>query len=137
LNQSSEEVELYEDKLADVYLTDSQKKAILKSRIDTQKVDLIREEAAYEIDRDYPNIGALAFSKKVADLTKEKMDGLFNNVWDEQKSVMDQAERRKNLPLEYDDPEDRQILDQILKEAGGNRVKAREIAKKKGYTIGK
>jgi len=130
------EVEIYENKLADIYLTDSQKKAILKSRINTAKIDLLREEAAAEVDEKYPNISALQFNKKVDKLLQPKLNDLFDNVWGDQKSIIDQSEARKKIPLDYDDPEGRQILNQILKEAGGNRVKAREIAKKKGYTIG-
>lgn len=131
------EVEIYENKLADLYLNDTQKKAILKSRINTAKVDLIREEAAAKVEENHPNISALQFSKKVDELAQPKINELFNSIWDEQKHVLDQAENRKNIPLDFDDPDDKQILEQILKEAGGNRVKAREIAKKKGYTIGK
>ncbi len=131
------EVELYEEKLADLYLTDSQKKAILKSRINASKIKLIREEAAQEVDEKYPNITALQFNKKVEELSKAKSDALFNVVWDEQKSVLDQAENLKKIPLDYEDPEGRVILEQIMKEAGGDRNKARQIAKKKGYTVGK
>ncbi len=131
------EIELYENKLADTYLTDSQKKAILKSRINSAKIDLLREEAAAEVEERYPNITALQFNKKVDELVKPKIDSLFNNVWGDQKAALDQAEARKKIPLDYDDPEGKQILDQILKEAGGNRQKARDIAKKKGYTVGK
>lgn len=131
------EVEIYENKLADLYLDDSQKKAILKSRINASKIPIIREEAAAEVEEKYPNISALQFNKKVEELAKPKVNALFNSVWDEQKSVLDQAESRKGVPLDYDDPQDRQILDQILKEANGNRTRAREIAKKKGYKIGK
>lgn len=130
------EVEIYENKLADVYLTDEQKKAILKSRINTAKVDLIREEAAAEIEEKYPDVSALQFNKKVEELAKPKIDALFNNIWDDQKASLDQAENRKKIPLDYNDPESRQILDQIMKEAGGNRDKARQIAKKKGYIVG-
>lgn len=130
------EVEIYENKLADVYLTDEQKKAILKSRINTAKVDLIREEAAAEIEEKYPDVSALQFNKKVEELAKPKIDVLFNNIWDDQKASLDQAENRKKIPLDYNDPESRQILDQIMKEAGGNRDKARQIAKKKGYIVG-
>ena len=131
------EVELYENKLADLYLTDSQKKAILKSRINTSKIDLIKEEAAQEVEEKFPNISALQFNKKVDEIAKPKINALFNNIWEDQKYALDQAENRKNIPLDYDDPEGREILNQILIEAGGNKTRAREIAKKKGYIIGK
>ena len=131
------EVEIYENKLADLYLTDSQKKAILKSRINTAKIDLIREEAAQKVEEKFPNISALQFSRKVDEIAKPQINALFNTIWDEQKSIFDQAESRKGMPLDFDDPDDKQILSQIMKEAGGDRNKAREIAKKKGYKIGK
>lgn len=131
------EVEIYENKLADIYLDDAQKKAILKSRINTAKIDLIREEAAQEVEEKYPNITALQFNKKIDEIAKPKIEALFNSIWGEQKAVLDQAEALKQIPLDYDDPQGRQILDQIMKEAGGDRSKARQIAKKKGYTVGK
>lgn len=131
------EVEIYENKLADIYLNDSQKKAILKSRINTAKIDLIREEAAQEVEEKHPNISALQFNKKIDEIAKPRIDALFNSIWGEQKAVLDQAEALKQIPLDYDDPEGKQILEQIMKEAGGDRNKARQIAKKKGYTIGK
>ncbi len=127
------EVELYEDKLADIYLTDSQKKAILKSRVNTAKIDLIREEAAAEVEQKYPNISALQFNKKVEELSQPKVNALFNSVWDEQKHVLDQAEKRKKVSLDINDPEDKDIIRQILKEANGNYIEAEKIAKKKGY----
>lgn len=127
------EVEIYENKLADIYLNDAQKKAILKSRINTAKVDLIREEAAAEVEEKFPDISALQFNKKVDEIAKPKINELFNQIWDEQKSVLDQAESRKNLPLDINDPDDVIIIDQILKEAKGNYMQAEKLAKKKGY----
>lgn len=129
------EVEIYENKLADLYLTDSQKKAILKSRINGSKAELIREKAAQEVEEKFPNITALKFNKKVDELAKPEMDKLFNSVWDEQKSILDQAESRKEVALDPNDPEDYKIMQAILKEAGGTTDKARALAKKKGYKV--
>jgi len=129
------EVEIYENKLADLYLNDSQKKAILKSRINAAKVDIIREEAAAEIDEKYPNIKALQFNKKVDELAQPKIDKLFNSIWEEHKSILDQAERKKEIPLDSNDPEDYKIMTQILIESGNNTQKAFENAKKKGYSF--
>jgi len=127
------EVEIYENKLADLYLTDSQKKAILKSRINAAKIPIIREEAAAEVERKYPNISALQFNAKVDELTQPKINELFNSIWGDQKAVLDQAEKRKNMKLDVSDPDDLEIVDQILKEAKGNYIEAEKIAKKKGY----
>lgn len=127
------EVEIYENKLADLYLNDSQKKAILKSRINTAKIDLIREQAAQKVEEDFPNITALQFSRKVDEIAKPQIDALFNTIWDEQKAIFDQAESRKDIPLDFNDPEDKQIISQIYKEAGGNAKAAEKLAKKKGY----
>jgi len=128
------EVEIYEDKLPDIYLNDSQKKAILKSRINSSKIDLLREEAAQEVEENYPELSALKFNKKVEEILAPKIDALFNSTWGEQKAVIDQAEARKKLPLDPNDPDDLNIMQQIKKEAGGDKAKAKAIAKKKGYT---
>ncbi len=131
------EIELLEDKVADLYLTDEQKQAILRSSIQTLNYDIIRADVAAEVENKFPELGVLQFNKKVEELAKPKLNALANRIIDEQKSFIKDAENRKKIPLDYDDPEGRQILDQIFKEAGGDKKKAREIAKKKGYQIGK
>lgn len=130
------EVEILENKIADLYLTDQQKKAILKSAIDVQKADIIREEAAAELEEEGKNFGILQFRKEVDKRAKPKLEALFNKILDEQKAIIQDSENHKKLPLQYDDPQDRMILQQIMKEAGGDRSKARKIAKQKGYEIG-
>lgn len=127
------EIDILEDKMADIYLTDEQKEAVLKSRIDSLQADVIREEAALEVERQFPNIGILEFNKKVDELSHEKMKNLFDKILDEHKFVIEQAEKRKNIPLDKYNPEDKQIMDQIMIEAGEDPKKAFELAKKKGY----
>lgn len=128
------EVEIYEDKLPDIYLTNAQKKAILKSRINSSKIDILREEAAQEVEDKFPELTALKFRSKVEELLQPKINALFNSTWGEQKAVIDQAEARKKLPLDPNDPDDLSIMQQIKKEAGGDKEKAKALAKKKGYS---
>lgn len=127
------EIDILEDKLADIYLTDEQKEAILKSRIDSLQADVIREEAALEVERQFPNVGILEFNKKVDELAHDKLKNLLDKVLDEQKFIINQAEKRKNIPLDKSNPEDKQIMNQIMIEAGGDPTKAFQLAKKKGY----
>lgn len=127
------EVEILENKLADLYLTDQQKKAILKSAIDIQKVDLIKEEAAAELEDEGKNFGILQFRREVEKKAKPKIDALFNKIIDEQKAIIKDAENRKNITLNDTDPQDAQVIDQILQEAGGDWRKAEKLAKQKGY----
>jgi hypothetical protein len=128
------EIELLEQKIADLYLTDDQKKTILKSRINALQADVIREEAAAEVEEKYPNIGALQFSRKVEEIARPKMKKLFDQVLDEHKFIIDQAEKRKEIPLNPNNPEDYAIMLSIRKEAGGDKEAAKKLAKKKGYT---
>jgi hypothetical protein len=128
------EIELYENKLADLYLTDGQKKAILKSRIDMSRVNLLREEAAAEVEKEKPNTTPLEFNKLVNEKTQPKLKSLYENVWGQQKSIIDDAERRRKLPIDINDPQDKQVVAQIMKEANGDWIKATKIAKEKGYT---
>ena len=58
---------------------------------------------------------------------------IYQLIRDEHSSY--QAEKYKLIPLDPNDPEAKQISDQIIKEARGNRNKAREIAIKKGYKL--
>lgn len=127
------EIDLLEDKLADVYLTDEQKKRILKSRINSLKADIIREKAAAKVEQEYPNLGVLQFQRKVEEIAKPKLEKLFNSILDEHKFIIDQAEKRKELPLNPEDPEDLVIMQSLLREAGGDKKRAWELAKKKGY----
>ncbi len=129
------EIELLEEKIADIYLTDEQKKTILKSRINALKADLIKEEAAAEIEKEMPNLGLLQFRREVDKRAKPKMEAIFNQILDEQNSVIKDAENRKKIPLDMNDPQDKQVAMQILQEVGGDKIKARELAKKKGYTL--
>ena len=127
------EIELLEDKIADIYLTDDQKEAVLNSRMEALKADIIREEAAAEVEENHPNLGVLQFRKKVEELAKPKLEKLFNKILDDQKAVINSAEKRKSLPLDPNDPDDLKIMQEILKEVGGDKNKAWKLAKEKGY----
>ncbi len=126
------EIELLENKIADIYLTDDQKKAVLRSRINALKADVIRAEAAAELEnRD--DLGVLQFNKEVENKSKPKLDALFNQILDEQKAIIQNAENKKNVPLDKNDPEDKKIMQQIMKEANGDPKEALKLAKQKGY----
>ena len=126
------EIELLEQKIADLYLTDDQKKAILKSRINALKADVIRAEVAQEIENE--SLGVLQFQQELEKRSKPRLEALFNRILDEQKSIIQDAENKKKMALNPKDSEDFKLMQQILKEAGGDRNKALEIAKKKGYS---
>ncbi len=127
------EIELLEEKLADLYLTDDQKESILKSRITALKADQIRAEVAQEIENE--PYGILQFNQELEKRAKPKLEALFNKILDEQKAIIQDAENKKKLPLDFNDPDDKKIAEAIIKESGGDRQKARALAKKKGYTF--
>jgi hypothetical protein len=127
------EIEKMEDKIANLYLTDEQKKTILKSRINAAQADVIKADAAAEVEDKYPYLGVSKFNEKVNEISKPKLDNLFNKILDEQKAVLKDAELKKKIPLNPQDPEDYNILKQILIEAGGDKEKAKKLAKSKGY----
>lgn len=127
------EIELLENKIADTYLNDEQKEAILKSRINALKADLIVEEAAIELEQEGKDYGILEYSQKVHEKAKPKLDALFNNILDEHKAIIQNSENKKQIPLDPKDPDDFSVMKQILNEANGDKQKAKEIAKKKGY----
>jgi hypothetical protein len=126
------EIDLLENKIADLYLTDEQKLAVMNSRLRALKADIIRAEAASELE-DREDLGVLQFEKEVEKRSKPKLEALFNSIIDEQKSIFENAEKRKSLTLDPNDPDDLVILNQILKEARGDKSKARKIASEKGY----
>lgn len=127
------EIDLLEQKVADLYLTNEQKKAILKSRINALRADQIRAEVAQELENE--PLGILQFNQELERRAASKLEGLFNRILDEQKSIIQDAENKKKIPLNINDPEDKSIAEQIIREANGDRTKARELAKKKGYTF--
>ena len=107
------EIDLLENKIADLYHDDEQKKAVIRSRINALKADMIRAEAAAELEnRD--DLGVLQFEKEVEKIAKPKLEALFNQILEEQKAVIDSAERKKEVPLNINDPEDKQIIEQIF-----------------------
>jgi len=127
------EIDLLEDKVAGLYLTDEQKEALLNSRINALQADVIKGEVAAELEEEGDFGGALQFQKKVNERSKSRMKDLFNMVLDEQKSIIQNAENKKKIPLNANDPDDIEIIDQILEEAGGNWREAEKLAKKRGY----
>jgi hypothetical protein len=127
------EIELLENKIADIYLTDDQKKAVLKSRINALRADVIRAESAAELE-DRDDLGVLQFRQEIEKRAKPKLDALFNQILDEQKSIIQDAENRKKIPLSMNDSDDKKIIQQIMSEAGNDWKKAEKLAKEKGYT---
>jgi hypothetical protein len=63
-----------------------------------------------------------------------KLDAIFNQVWDQQKNIIDAAENRKQIPLNINDPDDKIIIGEIVKEAKEKGIRPQKIAKDKGYT---
>lgn len=125
------EISLLEQKTADIYLTDDQKRAILKSRIKALKADIIRAEVAEELEGE--NLGILQFQRELEKRAKPRLDALFNQILDEQQAVIKDAENRKKVKLDINDPDDKSIMTQILIEAKGKPEEAKKIAKEKGY----
>lgn len=126
------EIELLEAKIADIYLTNEQKKRVLKSRINAEKAHIIRAEAAAELE-DREDLGILQFEKELEKIAKPKLDALFSQILDEQKAIIQEAESKKQAPLDGNDPDDIKIIDEILKEVGGDWKQAEKLARKKGY----
>lgn len=134
------EIEILEGKIPDIYLTDQQKKQILMSSIEGHKADLLKEEAAEELEAEVESgkrnpMGLIQYRKTIDDKLKPKLDALANRVIDQQKAIIKDAENRKKIALNPKDPEDLEIIDQILKEAGGDYKAAEKLAKKKGYAF--
>lgn len=132
-NTRVKEIELLEEKTADVYLTDRQKEAILNSRINSLQGDIILAEVAAEMEAEGKNYPLLTYQKELDKRAKPRMDALFNRILDEHQAVIKDAENKKKMPLDIKNPEDKEIIQQIFKEAGNDAKKAEALAKKKGY----
>lgn len=129
------EIELLEDKIADTYYTDEQKKAIIKARLESAQTQILRAELAAEIDSEMPDLGILEFSKELNKRMKGRLETNANQVIDMLKNVQNEADVIKSRPLDVANPQDAQIMRQILEEAGGNVQKAYKIAEQKGYKV--
>ncbi len=127
------ELDILQEKIADTYLTDVQKEAILNSRINALQADVILADAAAELEEEGKNYPISTYNKKLQEKAQPKMDALFNRILDEQKFIIQDAENKKKMPLDFNNPEDKEIIQQIYKEAGGDVKKAEALAKKKGY----
>lgn len=128
------EIEVLENKIADLYLTDEQKTRILESRINAHKADIIRAEVAAEMEDQGEFFSIGKYRQELEKRAKPRLEALFNQILDEQSSIIKDAENRKHIPLNFDDPDDAQIIEQIFIEAGKNPEEAEKLAKKKGYT---
>ncbi len=129
------ELDILGKKIAGIYLNDTQKKAIIKSRIDALQAPLAKEEAAEEVERTMPGLGMFQWNKEVNKLAKQKTQSIFNKFLDEQNFIIGQAEKRQKngVPLDKTNPDDRGIILQILKQADGDFKKAEKIAQQQGY----
>lgn len=128
------ELEIVEDKIAGIYLTDEQKKGIIKSLQRAADLDLIRAEAALEIDKENKPMGIIEYQNELNKRAKEKQSLLFDRILDEQNAIIKDAENARKMPLNWANPEDKQVMMQIYKEADENFEEAKKIAKKKGYS---
>tara|TARA_R110002126_G_scaffold103876_1_gene237056 strand:- start:616 stop:1791 length:1176 start_codon:yes stop_codon:yes gene_type:complete len=117
------ELDILQKKMPDIYLNDTQKKGILKSRVNALKADIIREDAAAEVEEKFPNLGIFQFQKKVDELAKPQLDLLFDRIIEEHNFIFDQAEKRNSRPLDANDPEDVEIINQVIKGKGTTRLK--------------
>src|SRR5436190_1496038 len=72
------EIDLLQEKTADIYLTDEQKKSILNSRIEALKADLIREQVALEMEEEEKNYSLLQYRSELEKRAKPKLEGLFH-----------------------------------------------------------
>lgn len=131
----TKELDILEKKLPGIYLTDSQKKQIIKARINSLEGDMLKAEIAEEVENEKPNLGILQFEREVNRRLKPRLKELADRTIDEISDAIDDAERIKNYELDVNRPSDKEIMNQILKEANGNPDKALKIAKEKGYKI--
>jgi hypothetical protein len=138
------EIEILEAKIADTYLTDEQKIAVINSMSRASQQDIIMADAAQEIEEESEAegkpLGILEFRKKLNERAKQKSDALFNRVLDEQDAIFKDAENIKKMPLDFNNPEHKSIISQIMQEAkkatkDPKKIaqEAEKIAKKKGY----
>lgn len=127
------ELNILENKIADIYLNDEQKKRILKARIKSLDADVLKGEIAGELEDEMPDLSVNRFNAELNKKMKERLQPIADQMIDELNSVVNDAEIRKKRPLNLSNPDDAEIGRQILQEAGGDNKKAYEIARKRGY----
>jgi hypothetical protein len=123
------EIELLEQKIPDLYLTDSQKKRIIENNVETLQWDILKEQAALEVEQEFPDVTALQFNSKV----NQKMSSAANKFIDDQRSVIDEAEAFKDVLLDINNSEHFLIMQQMQEESDGDPDKAIKIGHEKGY----
>lgn len=128
-----EEIKIFTEKLAGLFLTDEQKKQVLRAGIKTLQADKIRAEEAAKIEKENPGIGVLQFQEQLSKRTQPRLNKLLNEIADDYSKVVKEAESTKSRKLDASKESDREIAKQILEEAKGDKKKARAIAKKRGY----
>lgn len=127
------ELDILGKKIADVYLTDEQKKAALQARMRALESNLVELDAAEEVEEEFPNSGVLKFQRELNKKVKQKKQEVLNNFLEENKRILKEAESMKKETLDPSNTEHVAILNQFLREAKGNKKEARKLATKAGY----
>ena len=142
------ELVILQNKLADIYLTDTQKRAILKGRIEMLNFDVNFKRAAREVSTKYrgKKLQPLEYEDLVNTRAAELSQAEFGKFLDITNKVFEEAaENRvmqatitgsgKNAKIKFNNPEHRQIFAQIMEESGDDPAVAMERLTKAGYTI--
>ena len=93
-----------------------------------------------EVDKDIADgkikqPGLLSYRKLVDEKAKVKQNALFDRIWDAQKAVFTEAENIKKMPLDANNSEHAQIIDQAAMENNFDEKKIIEALRAKGYII--
>ncbi len=131
------EIQLLEQKVADLYLTDDQKAAILISRMKALQYDILREQIAEELEGEYPDAGALQFNRMVQERLANDPEAkrIVDEFLDEQWAILGINPETGTQEIDPSTPHGQQILQQIKREAGDDSDKALKLAQDKGYII--
>ena len=130
------EIELLEEKVPGLHLSDSQKLGLLNAQIPLLNKDILMEDAV-GIVLDNPNnqnLSPYEFRKKVRTAFDELSKNAFDTFISESNRILDEA-KESNKTLSMSNPSDAKIVREIYMEAGQDQDKAKKLAAKRGITI--
>jgi len=117
-----EEIKQLENKLAGLWLTDEQKKRVLRSGIEALQSEVIKSDVAADIEKDMPNLGPAEFQREVTRRAKPRIQEQLNKFLEENKQIVKEVEERNKAFKNF-------FGKKFNQDSVDDRIKAKELSR--------
>lgn len=113
----NKEIAIYEKKIAEAYLTDDQKKAILRQLIKIDEPTILMGQAARLANEELPKANLGEFRGRVKEIYDRLMKKQMDEFADFNKNLFNQIEQQKKIPLDPQNPDHYSIIKSLAQKA--------------------